>query len=175
MIRLLLRAYPAAWRAEYGEEMRLVILSKRITLSVIFNVLWNGYKQRMLDAGPMRTCLIGSIVTAIFAMECFERTALVRWVASLIIIVAFNGWAACWSRRSGKSIAQSWLVVLGSGYMANWFCATTFIAARTLIFAVAAPTLGLEIAFLVVAMLTANILGASVGFALARCESPILN
>jgi hypothetical protein len=52
MIRLLLRLYPAAWRAEYGEELAQIVASKSLTAGVLFNVLWSGLRERLRQSDP---------------------------------------------------------------------------------------------------------------------------
>ena len=51
MIRkVLLRLYPAAWRKEYGEEFADVLVSSRLTVRAVANVLWSAACQRLRHA-----------------------------------------------------------------------------------------------------------------------------
>jgi hypothetical protein len=48
----LLRLYPAAWRLEYGDELKGILLARPLGLRVIADVLWNGLRQRARTAEP---------------------------------------------------------------------------------------------------------------------------
>lgn len=58
IVSALLRIYPAAWRAEYGPELRCLLLARRLGVRTIANVLWNGARQRLRMAEPW--VLLGS-------------------------------------------------------------------------------------------------------------------
>jgi hypothetical protein len=45
-VRLLLRSYPAAWRAEYGEELAAMLTEGELTRRAMANVVLSGLRQR---------------------------------------------------------------------------------------------------------------------------------
>jgi len=63
----LLRAYPAAWRKEYGEELRSLLLSQPLSASAVGDVLLNGARQHLRNPTP---CQIGLI--CILLWRCFS-------------------------------------------------------------------------------------------------------
>jgi hypothetical protein len=62
---LLLRAYPRAWRGEYGEELAGILARKRLSVSVVADVLGNGARQRLYLDEPWKICGAG-----LFAWTC---------------------------------------------------------------------------------------------------------
>jgi len=52
LARVLMRLYPAAWRAEYGGELSDILLARPLTARVIADVMWNGLVQRARGAAP---------------------------------------------------------------------------------------------------------------------------
>jgi hypothetical protein len=52
MIPMLLRAYPRAWRAEYGEELASVLAARPLSVWIVANVLWNGFRERLRRRHP---------------------------------------------------------------------------------------------------------------------------
>ena len=61
VVRQLLRLYPAAWRKEYGEEMRSMLLAQPLTASVIGDVFLNAMRQNLRRPDPWKIaalCLI---------------------------------------------------------------------------------------------------------------------
>lgn len=52
LARVLMRFYPPAWRAEYGDELNHILLSRPFGARVIADVLWNAMVQRARAATP---------------------------------------------------------------------------------------------------------------------------
>ena len=52
LARLLVRLYPPAWRAEYGDELTHILLARPLGARVIADVLWNACVQRARAAAP---------------------------------------------------------------------------------------------------------------------------
>jgi hypothetical protein len=50
LVTVLLRVYPAPWRAEYGSELAELMRMRALSLRIIVDVLWNGVLQRILTA-----------------------------------------------------------------------------------------------------------------------------
>lgn len=46
-VSLLLRLYPAAWRARYQDEMEAVLEQHRVTIATIFDLLWGALDARL--------------------------------------------------------------------------------------------------------------------------------
>lgn len=52
IIGMLLRLYPASWRAEYGSELADVLSHRSLSVRIVGNVVWNALGQRVRDAEP---------------------------------------------------------------------------------------------------------------------------
>ena len=52
LVRLLLTLYPAAWRKEYGEEVRSMLLAQPLTATVIVDVHLNAMRQNFRRPDP---------------------------------------------------------------------------------------------------------------------------
>jgi hypothetical protein len=52
IVAALVRLYPAAWRAEYGPELTIILLARPLTARIIGDVLHNGLQQRVRLAEP---------------------------------------------------------------------------------------------------------------------------
>jgi hypothetical protein len=70
LISILLRIYPASWRQEYGPELRHVLETRPLDAAAVFDVGWNGTRQRLCSAEPsmMFGVPMTLIVTAIFGL-----------------------------------------------------------------------------------------------------------
>ena len=55
VVRPLLSLYPAAWRKEYGDEMRSMLLSQPLTASVAGDVFLNAMRQNLRRPDPWIT------------------------------------------------------------------------------------------------------------------------
>ena len=58
LVRLLLTLYPAAWRKEYGEEVRSMLLAQPLTATVIVDVLLNAMRQNFRRPDPLRVAVL---------------------------------------------------------------------------------------------------------------------
>jgi hypothetical protein len=58
LVWLLLRLYPRAWRKEYGEEMRSMLLAQPLTASVIGDVFLNAMRQNFRRPDPWRIAVL---------------------------------------------------------------------------------------------------------------------
>jgi hypothetical protein len=69
----LLRLYPAAWRREYGDELRELLLDGPLTAGIAADVAWSALRQRIRFAAPstvlgltsMLVVLAGFVLTPI--------------------------------------------------------------------------------------------------------------
>jgi len=52
IVETLLRLYPAAWRREYGLELKDMLLARPLTAGIVGDVLQNGLRQRVRGADP---------------------------------------------------------------------------------------------------------------------------
>jgi hypothetical protein len=52
LVRALLRLYPTAWRAEYGDELIAILTARPLTPRIAADVAWNGFVQRARVAAP---------------------------------------------------------------------------------------------------------------------------
>lgn len=50
--RVLMRLYPPAWRAEYGDELNDILLAHQLGARIIADVFWNAMVQRARAATP---------------------------------------------------------------------------------------------------------------------------
>ncbi len=84
-VRQLLRLYPAAWRNEYGVEMRAMLLEQPLTPAVAGDVLLNGLRENFRRPDPWK-------ITALF---------LICWRFFWILLpAAFQFSLAAWVRFS---------------------------------------------------------------------------
>jgi hypothetical protein len=51
-IALLLRLYPAKWRAEYGQELESILSARPVTWAVIADAIWSATVERARTAEP---------------------------------------------------------------------------------------------------------------------------
>jgi hypothetical protein len=103
VVRQLLRLYPAAWRKEYGDEMRSMLLAQPLTASVSGDVFLNAMRQNLRRPDPW---IIGALL-----LICWRRfwillpsiyqlspTAWARFVQvdrGVFLLAAFS--TACWT------------------------------------------------------------------------------
>jgi hypothetical protein len=90
IIRAILRAYPADWRAEYGEELVGLLAVRALTLRDLSNVLFNGFWQRLKNSTPWK---VGAVALFIVTVLCLVRNTLeplsteeysgLTWIVSL--------------------------------------------------------------------------------------------
>lgn len=59
VVAILLRCYPAAWRREYGDELRHILESRPITAAIVIDVAVSGLRQRVRSASP--ATILGSV------------------------------------------------------------------------------------------------------------------
>ncbi len=52
LVRQLLNLYPDAWRKEYGEELRSILLARPLTIPVIGDVFLNAMRQNLRRPDP---------------------------------------------------------------------------------------------------------------------------
>jgi len=74
LARVLLRLYPTAWRAEYGEELTGILLARPLGARVIADVLWNAMRQRAHAAAPS-TILGASMMLLVLANIVLSASA----------------------------------------------------------------------------------------------------
>jgi len=65
LVQLLIRIYPPDWRREYGAELAHVVAQRPLTPNAVFDLVWNGVRQRVHAADP--GMLLG-IVTMLFVL-----------------------------------------------------------------------------------------------------------
>jgi hypothetical protein len=67
LLRLLLRAYPASWRSEYGEELQFVLQDSRLTIKTVMDVVISALVERVRCDRPWR---IVGIVLFLVSIVC---------------------------------------------------------------------------------------------------------
>jgi hypothetical protein len=103
LVRQLLRLYPAAWRMEYGEEMRSMLLAQPLTASVIGDVFLNAMRQNLRRPDPWTIaalCLICWRSFSILLPSIYQLSpaawALFVWVdRGVFLLAAFS--TGCWT------------------------------------------------------------------------------
>jgi hypothetical protein len=65
IVAALLRLYPAAWRSEYGPELTDILMSRRLSVRVIADVMWNGLKQSVQAAEPSTILGLASLLAVL--------------------------------------------------------------------------------------------------------------
>jgi hypothetical protein len=112
-IRILLRAYPADWRREYGDELAAVLEAAPITLSTIRDVLRNGIVQRIRGAEVWQTggiALAAWLIlgTALNSIRPFPAWAYnLFWQLDLCIALIIGYLSASRDRKSYLAAAVS--------------------------------------------------------------------
>ena len=133
-VRQLLRLYPAAWRKEYGEEMRSMLLAQPLTASVIGDVFLNALRQNLRQPDPWKVAALFLICWEtlwIFVPLISPHSQTARALAiqnnAVFIWVAFftgcrtvikegdvwrGGLAGCWATLTGELLPFASLVIL---------------------------------------------------------------
>jgi hypothetical protein len=128
-VAVLVRLYPAAWRSEYGAELRDVLLARPLGPLTIADVLWNGLRLRAPAAEPstilgvplMLVIMAGLIESGGGAMlQPSSRTippvaVTVMTSPLLVYLLIFCG---CWTHlRYGGSARRSGLAAMRMGFI----------------------------------------------------------
>ena len=128
LIAALLRLYPAAWRREYGPELRGVLEDRPLGARAVANVLWGGLGQRICTAEPwavmglafvvvIAVFLTGQIVSPPPYPPGAERG--VYWLASVAIMLVLMG-CGCWTvMRHGGTLPRAGLQTVKMGLVGN--------------------------------------------------------
>jgi hypothetical protein len=80
VVDLLLRIYPREWRREYGAELAELLVTSRIDVRAVVDVLWHGFRQRV-RSDP-------AVLLGIAAM----LGSLALLIANLVSPRPFGGW-----------------------------------------------------------------------------------
>ena len=126
IVTVLLGLYPAAWRSEYGPELSDVLLARPLGARIITDVLWNGLRQRVRNAGPstlaglaVMLVILTGIGWNIAAPQPYGRdwtgllqpssmtlpTIIVKPLASELYVLFLVG-CGCWiSLRGGETVS----------------------------------------------------------------------
>jgi hypothetical protein len=68
LVAMLVRVYPAPWRAEYGAELEHLLLARPLAVHTVVDVVWNGLWQRMRSI-DFATCFgLGAMMVVIAAI-----------------------------------------------------------------------------------------------------------
>jgi hypothetical protein len=110
MRRLLVRLYPKAWRAEYGEEFLAVLEARPLRTRVVLDVLWSAVRQRWREEEPARIIglvllsqmLIFLAVNMTFPGPYERNTLTLNWPTDLVL-----GFAGCWTALRGGKPARA--------------------------------------------------------------------
>jgi hypothetical protein len=96
LVQLLLRAYPAVWRENYGEELVTLLEARPLTLAIVRDVVQNGLLQRARYAqawqvGGMALALWLIAGTALNSIRAFPLWAYdLFWQINLCIAVVIG-------------------------------------------------------------------------------------
>jgi F0F1-type ATP synthase assembly protein I len=193
MIRLLLRIYPAAWRAEYGDEFAALLRSKPLTASVIANVILSGFRERLRQSDPAIFCGIAFtllfLCLGLFNIFRGSTSGLFLWSGDLLLILVLAGTVAAWSAYRRKGVLQSCLAALKAGYVLSILCGQIFFSDASRFFCGAGgipgcglttlffrsslrPPLSAQLLVFTVPLVSAYLIGALLGWTLGRLRRP---
>jgi len=113
---LLLFAYPAAWRREYGKELLSILVARPLSMHVAIDIISNGLWQRTRATHP--STLLGLPPLAAIVISARTQVAIVRPTAmtfpTMEVIVMSSDWYAvlafacgCWTALGVRTPAQS--------------------------------------------------------------------
>jgi len=113
---LLLFAYPAAWRREYGEELQSILMARPLSIRIAIDVISNGLWQR-IRATQLST-LLGLIPLAAIVASARTQAVVVRPTSmtfpTMEVIVLSSDWYAllafacgCWTALRVRTPARS--------------------------------------------------------------------
>jgi hypothetical protein len=140
IIAVLLRVYPASWRAEYGLELAELLHVRPLRLRIVGNVVWNGMRQRLrtADASTVFGLAMMLVVLVEFAWNIvsplphdFSWTVLLRDSSITfprVIVTLFRSELYAWLLiligcfthvRHGGAIAQSGKAAVKASFLAG--------------------------------------------------------
>lgn len=79
LIRWLLQAYPAAWRAEYGEELGALLGERTITPSIVLDVVVSAAVERMRRAPIWKICGVCLFAWTVVGISLNNTVPLSHW------------------------------------------------------------------------------------------------
>jgi hypothetical protein len=130
MIRLLLHVYPAAWRAEYGEEFAALLRSRPLSAFIIANVLLSGFRERLRQSDPAIFCGIAFtcvfMCLGLFSIFRGGTSGLFLWFGDLLLILALAATVVAWSAYRRRRILECCWAALKAGYVLSVLCAQIF-------------------------------------------------
>ncbi len=120
VVKLLIRIYPASWRARYGGEFRSLLEKQPATLGVLINIIGCALYERVCLLGDNLLKVVKSSITLIL----FAGVATLTACANLYFMVddspiaaamqAHSSLTACWlAMVAGSILAIAGLVVSG--------------------------------------------------------------
>jgi hypothetical protein len=134
---VLLKAYPFAWRMEYGAELTDLLAARPLTPFVIADVIWSGLRQRVRAADPSTLLGVSSMLAVVGGYiltpsrydetwTAFVRPAsmtvpafTVTFIASEVYAVLLLG-CGCWTHlRSGTTPNQSGIAAMRMSLIAG--------------------------------------------------------
>ena len=109
MIALLLRLYPANWRAEYGPELASILTDHSLTVRIIADTTWSGVRERIRATAPWAvtgTLLLASNLCLLAINSVVPIPPMIysgyEYLTSIALIMA-----VCWTALRGASLRQS--------------------------------------------------------------------
>jgi hypothetical protein len=129
LIAALLRLYPAAWRREYGPELRGVLEDRPLQPGTIPNVVWGGLRQRLHQTEPWVVMGLALMVVAVVILAGYivapppytpgTEHPHPTWPGSFIGIVVLMG-CGCWTvLRHGGTLPGAGLQTMKMGLLGS--------------------------------------------------------
>jgi hypothetical protein len=83
----LLRLYPVAWRNEYGDELRDILVDRRLTAGIAADVVWSALRERVRTAAPSTVLGLPSLLVVLsgFLLPPFSN----GWITTNVLSPTF--------------------------------------------------------------------------------------
>ena len=129
IVETVLRLYPAAWRREYGPELKDMLLTRPLTAGIVGDVLQNGLRQRVRGGEPstlvglaMLLVVLNGFVWNIIAPAPYSNesiTLLQHPLGSNLYILLLLG-CGCWTYlHHGGELSKSGRAAMKISFLAG--------------------------------------------------------